>query len=80
MQMSAITANYSFEDAIIKAINAGNDILLYSNNNPSGYDKNLAYKVRDAIFTAVRSGKISPERILESYDRTMKLKKKFKII
>lgn len=80
MQMGAIVENYKFEESIIKAINAGTDIVYFFNNNPNGYDENIAYKVRDAILNAVKEKKISEERIVESYNRIINLKKKFEII
>jgi len=80
MQMGAITDNYKFDESIIMAINAGCDIIYFFNNSPIGYDKDIAYKVRDVIFDAVKEGKIKKERILESYARILNLKKQFEII
>lgn len=80
LQMGAITNNYGFEDSIILAINAGCDIVYFFNNTADGYDENIAYKVRDVIFNAVKSGKIKEERIIESYNRIINLKKQFNII
>ena len=80
MQMAAISDNYKFEESIIMAVNAGNDIILFSNNSPSGYNKDVAYKVRDVIFNAVKENKVVEERITESYNRILNLKKRFKII
>lgn len=80
MQMDAIARYYGFEDAIIRAINAGCDILLLSNNGKATYDPQLAEKAKNAIITAVREGKISEERINQSYQRIINLKKKFQII
>jgi beta-N-acetylhexosaminidase len=80
LQMSAISDNYSLEDSVIKAINAGCDIVSVLNNSKAAYDENLAYKVRDIIFNAVKDKKISEERIEESYNRVIKLKNKFRII
>jgi len=80
LQMAAISNNYGFEDSIILAINAGCDIVYFFNNTSKKYDENMAYKVRDAIFNAVKSGKIKEERIIESYNRIISLKKQFNII
>ncbi len=80
MQMGAITKNYGFEESIILAVNAGCDIVLFSNNTIDGYDKDIACKVENAIFNAVKSGKIKEERITEAYNRIINLKKKFKVI
>jgi len=80
MQMAAINSNYKFDEAIITAINAGTDIVSVLNNSPNGYDKDMAYKVRDIIFNAVKENKIEEKRITESYNRIINLKKKFRII
>ena len=80
MQMNAIASNYGFEEAVIRAINAGCDILVISNNSTSVYDDQLPYKTIDVINNAVKEGKISLEKINASYDRIIKLKKQFNII
>ncbi len=76
MQMAAISDNYSLEDCIITAINAGNDILLFGNNIK--YDKNIAKDFNDIVFFAVKNGKIPQERIEESYNKIMKIKEHLK--
>jgi len=80
MQMSAISANYKFDQALILAINAGCDIVSVVNNTPQGYDKDIALKTRDIIFNAVKEGKISETKITDSYNRIMNLKTKFRVI
>lgn len=80
MQMSAISDNYGFNEALIASINAGTDIIIISNNTSSGYDKDIARKSADIIFKAVKEGEIDKNRIAESYGRIISLKKKFKII
>ena len=77
MQMGAIIDNYGFEDSIIRAINAGCDILIFSNNGAE-YDDSIARRARDAIFQAVQDGIISESRINESYSRILALKSKIK--
>jgi beta-N-acetylhexosaminidase len=80
MQMNAIASNYGFDESVVRAINAGCDILIISNNGTSVYDEQLPYKTIDAIYNAVKDGKISMETINESYDRIIKLKEQFNII
>ena len=80
MQMAAISNNYKFAEAVIMAVNAGNDIIYFFNNSPNGYDKDIAYRVRDIIFNAVKENKIGEKRITESYNRILNLKKQFKIV
>jgi len=79
MQMGAIVDNFGFEKAIIQAINAGCDLLIISNNVRS-YDPEIPYKARDIILKAVKEGAIKKERIDESFQRIIDLKKKYKII
>jgi len=71
MQMGAIVDDYGFEDAIIRAINAGCDILVFSNNG-SVYDETVPYRAKDAILKAVRDGRITRDRIDQAYDRIQK--------
>lgn len=80
MQMNAIVDHYGFEEAMVKSINAGCDILLLSNNGTKPYDKQLAYKAVDAIYKAVQEGKITEQQIEDSYHRIFNLKKKFGIV
>lgn len=80
MQMAAMSNNYTIDEAIILAVNAGCDILSFANNGPNGYDNKIAYKVRDIIFNAVKANKIKEERITESYNRIRNLKKEFNIV
>jgi beta-N-acetylhexosaminidase len=69
MFMSAITENYSFEDAVTLSINAGNDILLYTTNNLNG--KSLVDSVVNIVVNKITQGKITETRIDESYNRIM---------
>lgn len=80
IQMSAISKNYSLEDSVIMAINAGVNVISILNNSPDKYDEDIIYKVRDIIFNAVKDKKIDEEKIKESYDKIIKIKKEFKII
>lgn len=75
MQMGAIVENYGFEDAVIRAINAGCDILIFSNNGAE-YDETVPFRARDIILQAVIDGRVSEQRINESFARITKLKEK----
>lgn len=77
MQMGAIIDHYGFEDAIVRAINAGCDILIFSNNGEE-YDDSVARRAADTVLNAVKEGLISESRINESYARIMQLKSKLK--
>jgi len=76
LDMESIRANYSFEEALEKAINAGVDLLCLSNNG-SSYDPALAQNALTAIYGLVKEGKITRERIEESWKRIMALKRHF---
>jgi beta-N-acetylhexosaminidase len=78
MQMGAIVDNYGFEEAIVKAINAGCDILILSNNGKT-YDEEAPYDAVNIIYKAVKKGEISEEQINESYDKIQELKDKYGI-
>jgi beta-N-acetylhexosaminidase len=75
MQMQAITKHYGLEEAIRLAIQAGVDILCFSNNLP-GSEERTVDRVHRIIRTFVEKGIISEQRIDESYRRIMRLKRK----
>lgn len=75
MQMHAITKHYSLEQSIAMAINAGVDVLLFSNNIQGSQDRTVD-KVHQIIRKLVEDGTITPERIDQSFDRIMQLKKR----
>lgn len=75
LHMGAVLNHYSFSEAVVKAVEAGCDLLAVSNNGRI-YDGKAAYKARDALLKAVHEGHISEERINRSSRRIMQLKKK----
>jgi beta-N-acetylhexosaminidase len=79
IQMGAITEHFGFEEAIIKSINAGCDLLIISNNS-STYNEDDYYRAVETIFNAVVAGEINIETINNSYDRITKLKKRYNLI
>ncbi len=74
MQMKAIASNYGLEEAIKLAVNAGVDIMCFS-NNIQGVEERTVDKVHGIIKKFVALGEIPKTRIQESYKRIMKLKK-----
>jgi len=78
MNMGAIVDNYGFDEALIKAIQAGCDLLIISNNG-NEYNEKAAEEAMEIIFQAVKKGELSEERINESYERIQELKKKYGI-
>ena len=75
MQMHAISKNYGLEESIRLAINAGIDIMCFSNNIQNTDQRNVDI-IHDVIRKLVEKGDISKERIDQSYHRVMKLKAK----
>jgi beta-N-acetylhexosaminidase len=75
MQMHAIAKHYPLEESILLAINAGVDILLFSNNIPNSQERTID-KVHEIIRKLVESGTVSRERIDQSLERIMFLKQR----
>lgn len=79
MDMQAITTGFGRADSLVRAINAGVDVLVLSNNittyNPESY-----FEARKSIYDAVKQGDISEERIDEAYQKIIGLKKTFMIL
>lgn len=71
LSMSAITDNYSADQAALLAFQAGADILLLPEDLPAAYD---------AILTAVQDGTITQQRLDESVLRILQLKEKYGLI
>lgn len=78
MQMGAITNQYSLEEAIALSINAGTDILLFSNNLI--WDDYIIEKATNCLKQLVNKGLIKKERIQESYLRIQNLMTQFGLI
>lgn len=73
MQMHAITKHYALEESILLAINAGVDILTFSNNIQGSQERTID-KVHQIIRKLVESGTVSEDRIDQSFGRIMVLK------
>lgn len=63
----AIASHYTREEAVVLALEAGNDLLLFANQTV--YVADLASELVEIILTAVASGRISEARIDESIER-----------
>ncbi len=75
MSMQAIVDYFGFDDAILLAVQAGIDILLYNKNlDDAGFS--LARHVVDLVERKVQDGTIAASRIDESYNRVMALKQR----
>lgn len=77
--------NHSVEEAAIRAFNAGHDILLLGGKQLQGTDEGFELTVRDvqkihqALINAVRSHRISEERVNQSVERILNLKKRYEL-
>ena len=72
LQMSAIAANYSYKVALVRAINAGVDVLMISNSRKP--DPELPAKTIAIISEAVDKGQISINTIKAAYARIQRAK------
>jgi beta-N-acetylhexosaminidase len=72
LQMGAIAKNYGYRKTLIRAINAGVDMLMISNSRKP--DPNLPRKTIAIIKDAIAKGEITPETIDAAYSRIKKAK------
>lgn len=70
--MKAITDNFTFDQAVLAAILAGTDILLYNRNLVDG--TSLVRRVQDLVEDAIAQERLTEARIRASYDRILALK------
>lgn len=75
LQMKAITHAFGFEESLVMAINAGNDMLIVSNQ--CGYSEYSAEELIECIMKNIIDKKISEERIQESFERIRLAKQYF---
>lgn len=76
--MGAIHGQYGFEDSVLESVEAGADMIL--NGNVMAYDEHIAERMRQALMNLVRTSRLSPERIRESFERIMDWKKKLGLV
>lgn len=72
MQMKAITSHYNLEEACLKAIVAGADLVIIGNN--LDYDPSILSKVLDTILRGLDRGILSEKRVDEAWARIQKFK------
>ncbi|MCP9455700.1 MAG: beta-N-acetylhexosaminidase [Nitrospira sp.] len=71
LEMHAIIDHYGIEDATVRSILAGCDIVLICT------DRNRQVAAMEALHKAVLDGSIAPERIAQSLERISRLKQRF---
>jgi beta-N-acetylhexosaminidase len=74
MEMGAVSGDYSLDERVVKAVNAGTDLLVFS--NVTLRDRELGTKLHAIIADAVRDGRISRSRIEKAYGKIMLLKRR----
>ncbi len=67
LQAAAIDRAFGFAEAVVLALEAGNDLLLFANQQT--YDPKVVSRAIAAIAAAVKAGRLSEARIDEAYDR-----------
>jgi len=72
MRMGAISGLYGFSESVVRAIDAGVDILLYVGNEKFG--SSVLKQIVKVVKNAIAADQLTEERIDESYDRIMKMK------
>jgi beta-N-acetylhexosaminidase len=73
MTMGAIIEHFDIGKAAVESVKAGSDIILV------GHDYNNVVKITSSLKTAVENGEISDQRLNESIERTIQLKRKYSI-
>lgn len=74
MYMKGIIDNYDIEDAVIKAINSGADMMIMGNNISTGYEADRPEKMVNLIVKAVRDGRIKESRIEDAHNRIQSMR------
>ncbi|ETI69807.1 beta-N-acetylhexosaminidase [Neobacillus vireti] len=73
MTMGAITEHFDIGKAAVESVKAGSDIILV------GHDYNNVVKIISSLKTAVQNGEISEQRLNESIERIIQLKRNYSI-
>jgi len=71
LQAKAIVAAFGFDEAVVLALEAGDDLLLFANQQ--AYDPRVLGRAIDAVAAAVASGRLNEARIDEAYERVQHL-------
>ncbi len=76
LQMAAVSQHFGMEKAAAAAINAGADLLLFSQN--AAYEPSLVERITEALLGMLARNEIPRRRIEESYARIQSLKSRLK--
>lgn len=75
LEMGAIRRYYKLPTTLIKAVQGGSDILMFSS---SGSDPNFVARATKILRDAVNSGKIPEQRIAQAYGRIVAMKRRLR--
>lgn len=78
MEMSAVRAHFDLRDTIVRAVMAGNDIVLFSNT--SEQDPDLGQRIHAVIVEEAKADPAFAARVRESYQRIVALKRRIGLI
>ena len=71
LQAAAIDRAFGFDESVVVALEAGNDLLLFANQQ--AYDPHVLGRAINAVAAAVKAGRLSEARIDESLGRVQAL-------
>ena len=71
LQTAAIDAAFGRDEAVLLALEAGNDLLLFANQQM--YDEEIVSRVVDVVVAAVDQGRLTEATIDEAWDRVRRL-------
>ena len=71
LQAAAIDAAFGFDEAVLLALEAGNDLLLFANQQT--YDPDVISRVVEVVAAAVEGGRLPATRIDEAFGRVARL-------
>ncbi len=74
LEMSGASRGFEFHERIVRAVNAGNDILLFANLRGA---RDHGTRIHDVIKSAVEDGRIERTRIEDAYRRIAAMKLRF---
>jgi beta-N-acetylhexosaminidase len=76
MEMGAIRERFTPEEAAVRALKAGTDILIFSNIKRD--DPQFGTRIHRALVDAVCDGRLSHKRIEDAHGRVVRLKQQLK--
>ena len=71
LQAAAIQHAFGRDEAVLLALEAGNDLLLFANQQ--SYDPDVVARVVDVVSGAVASGRLRKSRIDEAWERVQRV-------